>query len=588
MCSMPHPSAAADRPKGNVDMLISHEHRFIFVKTKKSAGSSIEATLARFCDGPLDVVTRLARHDQRFEGAAGVRPKNYRGELEGVRYSGHMSAVKIRERVGEEIWNSYSTFCFVRNPWSRAVSQYCFRRATRENQPSSFEQFVREERFTVELPLYYGHGEVLVDHVLRFEELEKELRRITRLLGLEWDGWLPHANAGFSPAGRHYSEAYTLELTDIVARKCGAEIALHGYRFEGQPHAEGEAMEPWTGKEKGRAGDEKGAAGDEVAFPGGSDPDVNVVADNNCRPRRCNGISEETRTGGLALRRSDDTAFALTHFDHEVWPLCDGQNTVADICQIIKDKNGTGDSELSTDLLVALHRFEQRGLIDAPGLLDIASKGRRCVDLRRLKFYVINCEDDARRRAFMEGQLRERGLDFEFIAGLRCKPSRVGVALSHLKILAMREVVTPFAILEDDCQFTEALEYQYDLPAETDALYLGVSHFGSRRPGVLSRSKWNNVRFVQFEDDYLRVFNMYARHAIVFLSEAFRQSAASASIRGLTQRGRIFPGDACYAMLHSSHLVLTPNEPACYQSRAFGGAEGATKRPLHVSEKSQR
>jgi hypothetical protein len=39
-------------------MIISHRHRFIFIKTRKTAGTSIEVYLSRFC-GEEDVVTPL-------------------------------------------------------------------------------------------------------------------------------------------------------------------------------------------------------------------------------------------------------------------------------------------------------------------------------------------------------------------------------------------------------------------------------------------------------------------------------------------------------------------------------------------------
>ncbi len=32
-------------------MIISHEHKFIFLKTKKTAGTSVELALTRLCGG---------------------------------------------------------------------------------------------------------------------------------------------------------------------------------------------------------------------------------------------------------------------------------------------------------------------------------------------------------------------------------------------------------------------------------------------------------------------------------------------------------------------------------------------------------
>jgi len=42
-------------------VIASHRHRFVFVKTRKTAGTSLEIALSRHC-GPDDVVTLSLIH----------------------------------------------------------------------------------------------------------------------------------------------------------------------------------------------------------------------------------------------------------------------------------------------------------------------------------------------------------------------------------------------------------------------------------------------------------------------------------------------------------------------------------------------
>jgi hypothetical protein len=54
-------------------MIVSHEHKFIFLKTKKTAGTSIELALNALC-GPDDVITPLTTIDEALrEGKRGAR-----------------------------------------------------------------------------------------------------------------------------------------------------------------------------------------------------------------------------------------------------------------------------------------------------------------------------------------------------------------------------------------------------------------------------------------------------------------------------------------------------------------------------------
>lgn len=45
-------------------MIISHKHKFIFIKTKKTAGTSIEIALSSICDAD-DIITRISSEDEK-------------------------------------------------------------------------------------------------------------------------------------------------------------------------------------------------------------------------------------------------------------------------------------------------------------------------------------------------------------------------------------------------------------------------------------------------------------------------------------------------------------------------------------------
>ena len=59
-------------------MIVSHEHRFIFIKTRKTAGTSIEISLSKYC-GPNDIITPIAEVDEKIRESLGHKgPQNYK------------------------------------------------------------------------------------------------------------------------------------------------------------------------------------------------------------------------------------------------------------------------------------------------------------------------------------------------------------------------------------------------------------------------------------------------------------------------------------------------------------------------------
>ncbi len=54
-------------------MIVSHQHRFVFLKTVKTAGTSVEVLLRRLC-GPADIITPI---DEKEPVAQGLLPRNF-------------------------------------------------------------------------------------------------------------------------------------------------------------------------------------------------------------------------------------------------------------------------------------------------------------------------------------------------------------------------------------------------------------------------------------------------------------------------------------------------------------------------------
>jgi hypothetical protein len=228
-------------------MIISHEHKFIFLKTRKTAGTSLEVFLSGVV-GDRDVVTEV------FPDEAGHRARNFRGisnpfqsaaRQEPVlrrlrhaitfrRFYNHMPGELIRARVTRETWNSYFKFCVERNPWDKTVSMYSMYLQQSGTQ-IPFEEFV--DSFT-RLPINYRlysdrEGDILVDRILRYESLDQELAEVFDKLGVPFAGQLEQrAKGDYRLVDSRYQDIYSARSRDRVAEIYKQEIDLHGYEFE--------------------------------------------------------------------------------------------------------------------------------------------------------------------------------------------------------------------------------------------------------------------------------------------------------------------------------------------------------------------
>lgn len=226
-------------------MIVSHSKKFIFIKSAKTAGTSLEAALSNYCGG-RDIVTPLGDYEfNRDETGRWVhRPMNFEG------FQQHDWGITIRDRVGPDVWREYFKFSIARNPWDRVVSLFTWK--TRNDPPPAapkrllgrlglphdemaetrarFAEFVRgpwetNDRF------YIIDGELCVDYVIRYERLAEDTLEVCRRIGLP-PIELPRLKSGFRPGHRHYSEYYDEATRKLVGERHHHDLRLFGYKFE--------------------------------------------------------------------------------------------------------------------------------------------------------------------------------------------------------------------------------------------------------------------------------------------------------------------------------------------------------------------
>ena len=212
-------------------MIVSHRHRFIFIKTRKTASTSVEIALSRHC-GPDDVVTPITPEDEELRARlGGVGPQNHQPPDFPVRAANHSGCRAVRAAVGCAVWNDYFTFAVERNPWDAVVSSYHYRFRHRPAIP--FSDFVLSgmaDKLARNQHKIRAGGRVVVEHVCRYENLDADLQAVWERIGLPGTADLPSAKSGFR-GSRDYRSYYGTREREYVARLFRRTIRDFGYEF---------------------------------------------------------------------------------------------------------------------------------------------------------------------------------------------------------------------------------------------------------------------------------------------------------------------------------------------------------------------
>lgn len=226
-------------------MLVSHRHKFIYTKSFKTGGTSVEAYFERFCVKEDEGIPNL----KHYEIVSDVGIVGGRGGFKykrNMKWKAHMPAKKIKAQIGEKIWQSYFKFCTIRNPYQLPVSRFYFDRGQNPNKlkelltlplpevQNLFERWLlrREKRIGMEDFAYIIDGQFCLDDFIRYESLTEDLERICHKLNLPWNpAWLPKFYSGMRPQYATAKKLHTPKTKEWVEEKFAFELDYFGYSF---------------------------------------------------------------------------------------------------------------------------------------------------------------------------------------------------------------------------------------------------------------------------------------------------------------------------------------------------------------------
>ena len=214
--------------------MISHKYKCIFVEVPKTGSTSVRAILGKAWKPHLNL-WQIKDHMENYWTRVGGRTNRIRKIL-------YLTKSKERRKhIGQEQFETYFKFGFVRNPWDRVVSLYERNEAVQFKDKMSFDEFVDWIEYSSATCVHSSphryqldwfvdpNGKILADFIGKFEQLSNDWDLVAKKLGIT--AALPHRRE--NPRPRHYTEYYDTRTREVIANKFRIDIEKFDYEFGG-------------------------------------------------------------------------------------------------------------------------------------------------------------------------------------------------------------------------------------------------------------------------------------------------------------------------------------------------------------------
>ena len=151
-------------------VVVSHAFKFIFVKTTKTAGTSVESCLSRFLPGSDSLSPIYPPVDCHS-------PRNWKLP-NGKHLYNHMPIREVINIYGSEI-PDYKSWCIERHPVDKCISHFAMLinspQHNKGNERLEWDEYVEKGQFPVDLDKWSINGTVVVDRVFDYDLISAQV-----------------------------------------------------------------------------------------------------------------------------------------------------------------------------------------------------------------------------------------------------------------------------------------------------------------------------------------------------------------------------------------------------------------------------
>lgn len=205
-------------------MIISHDYKFIFIKTRKTAGSSIEKIFLDKLQGTNYVF-------------GGMMPENLYPVNCSFTNAEHNGSSFLQYHYPKE-WKNYFKFTVERNPWDKIVSRYYWVKYFKpKKNVEDFDSYMKncrkDVRKATDFALYTEDNKIVVDYVMRYENLDNEMKFVCDKIGLNYNHELQtiKLKSQHRAKNKNYQDYFDNKTKDIISTIFSKEIEYFNYKF---------------------------------------------------------------------------------------------------------------------------------------------------------------------------------------------------------------------------------------------------------------------------------------------------------------------------------------------------------------------